>query len=119
MKRFLIVLILCAMWGTITAGAQSIYEPYFFGTYAGLAGETGSDDGMGSVARFYDPYGVAVDSAGNVYVADCSNCIIRKITPDDIVRTLAGPGGGCGSDDGNGRGAPLYVPRGVAGGSGR
>ncbi|MGA2867342.1 MAG: hypothetical protein ABSF95_22940 [Verrucomicrobiota bacterium] len=50
-------------------------------TLAGLAGTQGTADGMGSAARFYWPEGVAVDSAGNVYVADTDNFTIRKVTP--------------------------------------
>jgi hypothetical protein len=46
-------------------------------TLAGLAGSSGSDDGAGSAARFYDPFGVAADSAGNVFVADTWNNTIR------------------------------------------
>jgi hypothetical protein len=46
-------------------------------TLAGLAGTTGSADGTGSAARFFGPMGVAVDSAGNVYVADTHNSTIR------------------------------------------
>ena len=50
-------------------------------TLAGLAGNPGSADGTGSAARFSYPSGVAVDSAGNVYVADSGNHTIRKVTP--------------------------------------
>lgn len=42
-------------------------------TLAGFAGSYGYADGMGSDARFHDPSGVAVASAGNVYVADTYN----------------------------------------------
>jgi len=48
-------------------------------TFAGTAGTTGTDDGTGATARFNAPEGVAVDSSGNVYVADTANHIIRKI----------------------------------------
>ncbi|NBV87018.1 MAG: hypothetical protein EBS01_12330, partial [Verrucomicrobia bacterium] len=50
-------------------------------TLAGLAGSAAYLDGQGSAARFYNPTGVAVDTAGNVYVGDMSNHVIRKITP--------------------------------------
>ena len=50
-------------------------------TLAGLADGAGNSDGTGIAARFHQPHGVAVDSAGNVYVADAGNSAIRKITP--------------------------------------
>ena len=50
-------------------------------TLAGLAGSSGSADGTGSDARFNLPQGVAVDSTGNVYVADTWNHTIRKGYP--------------------------------------
>src|SRR6266404_4619799 len=57
-------------------------------TLAGLAGYAGSTDGIGSAARFNHPSGVAVDSTGNVYVADSGNDTIRKVTPEGVVTTL-------------------------------
>src|SRR6266436_1768664 len=63
-----------------------------FITIAGHAG-FGIADGTASAAQFYNPFGVAADSAGNVYVADTYNQTIRKVTPTGMVTTLAGLAG--------------------------
>jgi sugar lactone lactonase YvrE len=83
-------------------------------TLAGTAGQYGSADGTGATARFSYPTGVAVDGAGNVYVADSDNNTIRKVTPAGVVTTLAGSSGQQGSADGTGAAASFYNPRGVA-----
>jgi hypothetical protein len=83
-------------------------------TLAGLARESGSTDGTGSAARFKSPWGIAVDSAGNVYVADSGNETIRKISPAGTVTTLAGVAGRGGCADGTGSAARFSQPRDIA-----
>src|SRR6267378_1010209 len=83
-------------------------------TLAGTAGLPGSTDATGAAASFNGPFGVATDSAGNVYVADSNNHTIRKITPAGVVSTLAGTAGLTGSTDATGTAARFNYPRGVA-----
>ncbi|HEX7926944.1 MAG TPA: NHL repeat-containing protein, partial [bacterium] len=83
-------------------------------TLAGTAGTPGSADGTGSAAQFATPFGVATDSAGNVYVADTDNSTIRKITPAGVVSTFAGTAEAPGSADGTGADAAFTTPQGVA-----
>ncbi len=70
-------------------------------------------NGTGTGASFYAPNGVAVDSSGNVYVADQYNYLVRKITPGGVVSTLAGSGG-AGSFNATGTAASFNLPQGVA-----
>lgn len=83
-------------------------------TFAGMAGQSGSADGAGSAARFYGPSAVAVDRDGYVYVGDSSNGVIRKISPQGIVTTLAGTAGQHGAVDGLGPAARFFSPSGIA-----
>jgi sugar lactone lactonase YvrE len=82
-------------------------------TLAGLAGVSGSADGTGSQARFDNPSDVAVDGAGNVYVADTLNNTLRKVTASGVVSTLAGTPGSSGSSDGTGAAAQFQGPQGL------
>jgi hypothetical protein len=83
-------------------------------TFAGSAGVAGSADGTGSGAQFNHPAGLAVDSSGNVYVADAANNTIRKISSTGVVTTLAGLAGSSGTQDGTGSGARFNNPGGLA-----
>lgn len=89
-----------------TSGASALF--------AGSPGVSGSADGVGSAARFNSPQGLALDSAGNLYVADFGNHTIRKITPAGMVTTLAGSAGLSGLVNGTGGGARFKHPTGVA-----
>jgi sugar lactone lactonase YvrE len=97
-------------WGNNTI--RKITPAGIVSTLAGTAGVRGSVDGTGAAARFSLLRGVAVDSAGNVYVAD--DTTIRKITRAGVVTTLAGTAGVRGSTDGTGAAARFNPPNGVA-----
>ncbi len=81
---------------------------------SGTGGSLGSADGSGAAAQFYDPYGIAADTAGNLYVADTINNTIRKVTATGVVTTLAGTAGVVGSADGSGAAAQFNTPIGIA-----
>ena len=83
-------------------------------TLAGTAGVTGSADGTGAAASFNFPDGIAIDGAGNLYVADTVNHTIRKITSSGVVSTLAGTAGVAGSADATGSAAGFNAPTGIA-----
>lgn len=72
-----------------------------------------SVDGTGAAARFNSPNGVAVDSHGNVFVAEGFGAI-RKVTPAGVVSTFAGSNMGQGFADGQGAAALFSTPYGLA-----
>ena len=73
-------------------------------TYAGQTPHAGSTDGPALQSSFRYPFGIVVDSAGNLFVTDTNNNTIRKITPSGTVSTLAGLAAVVRGGDGN-----LYV----------
>ena len=86
--------------------------PNTVSTIAG-SGSSGSTDGSGAAASFNHPAGIAIDSSGNIYVADSFNNMIRKIDSGGNVITLAGSTSS-GSTDGLGTAASFNLPTGVA-----
>ncbi|MDL1948793.1 hypothetical protein FBQ97_03145, partial [Acidobacteria bacterium ACD] len=96
--------------GATKAGAQQLT----FTHLAGSLGGPGWFDGVGSAARFHNPWDVAIDSFGNLYIADEYNHTIRRMTPAGDVTTLAGLAGTHGSADGAGSAARFLWPSGVA-----
>ena len=84
-----------------------------FSTLAGLPGAVATSiDATGSAAQFSAPRGIAVDSSGNVYVADSSNHTVRKVTAAGVVTTLAGTAGTTGTAQSTP--AKFHEPFGVA-----
>ena len=85
------------------------------GVLAGSLGGPGSTDGTGAAARFNTPFRIASDGAGNLYVADWTNHVIRKVViATGAVTTLAGAPGQSGAVDGTGAAARFALPAGVA-----
>jgi uncharacterized protein (TIGR03437 family) len=84
-------------------------------TVAGNGGQGyGGDNGPPTSAELYQPMGVAVDSAGNLYIADTVNCRIRKVS-NGIITTVAGDGtAGFSGDGGAATSAEVNEPYGLA-----
>ncbi|HUA58933.1 MAG TPA: hypothetical protein VML19_09280 [Verrucomicrobiae bacterium] len=85
-------------------------------TYAGngAAGSLG-DGGIARTAQLNRPAACAVDAAGNLFIADTGNHLVRKVTPAGNISTVAGTGAaGSGGDEGPASAAQLNAPRGVA-----
>jgi len=99
-----------------TLGPQSVLSSSVaqVTTLAGQAGVTGATNATGTNASFNYPAGVAVDALGNVYVADTSNNMIRKITAGGVVETLAGTVGVTGATNATGTAASFNMPVGIA-----
>jgi streptogramin lyase len=83
-------------------------------TFAGQLGVAGSAPGTGTGAQFDTPCGLAFDPAGNLYVSDTGNNLIRKITSAGAVSTFAGVAGTGGFLDGAAGGALFNSPLGIA-----
>lgn len=109
--------------GLLFASASSgEAQPYAVTTLAGAAGQEPSlgqnGDGTNNNSRFFSPYGLAVDPAGNVYVADGNSIrVVAPVGTNWVTTTLAGQGLRIGSVDGIGTNALFDDPQGIAVGS--
>ncbi len=114
-------------WGIEVDGSGGLYVAEFGGhrvrhitsggvvttlagdTSNGTTGLTGTTDATGTAARFNGPTGIAIDSYGDLFVADASNNLIRKVTTGGVVTTFAGQGSD-GFTNANGTGAQFTFP---------
>lgn len=99
------------------SGNDTIRKIAFTGTVTTLAGarlQKAGTDGAGGAARFYQPYGLRLDAAGNLIVADPGNHAIRRVTPAGEVTTLGGLSGQAGTTDGLGTAARFSNPSSIA-----
>src|SRR2546428_13772921 len=85
-------------------------DRYTFTHLAGGPGGIGDRDGRGPEARFYEPTGLGVDRQGKIYVSDYGNHVIRKVTRQGDVTTLAGLAREMAFRDGRGSAARFHCP---------
>ena len=100
---------------TVGGGVVRRFDPVGAMTIlAGKPGAQGFADGRGSAARFDQASGITRDDAGNLYIADRGNAVIRKLTPDGVVTTVAGEPGAHEWRDGDRETARLDHPDAIA-----
>jgi hypothetical protein len=95
----------CAVQTIASDGSITVFAGSQFPGYA---------DGTGAAASFSGPFGIAMDAAGNLFVADTGNAAIRKITPSGVVTTFAGFPGNPPGTDGLGQAAGFTRPFAIA-----
>lgn len=110
--HWLLPVLAAASWIHGGASAQEVVR-----TVAGQAQEPGHADGPAAQSRFNDPAGLAVDTLGNLWVADSANHCIRRLSANGTVTTVCGQPGEPGADDGATTVARLDTPSGIAWGS--
>ena len=109
-----------ATWGSATMPSQlgsqtaTAARTGYLTLLAGTLGGAGTCDGWGTSARFGRPTRVAIDTSGNLYVADQASATVRKVSAQGAVTTIAGLPGQTGNVDGTGCAARFQNPTGVA-----
>ena len=106
MKRLLLILLLLPVFAT-----AQIVETIVGNGIPGYSG----DGGLAIEAELYNPLSVKFDQSGNMYIADQSNNVIRKVDPSGIITTVAGTGtGGYSGDGGPATAAEIKWPTDIA-----
>jgi sugar lactone lactonase YvrE len=105
----------CLVRKVNSAGTISTFAGLVVGGTSPRCGYNG-DGGAATSAELYYPYGVTVDTKNNVYIADYSNQVVRKVSTAGIITTIAGIGlvAGYSGDGGPAANALLYGPAAVA-----
>ncbi|MEI8404029.1 MAG: fibronectin type III domain-containing protein [Actinomycetes bacterium] len=99
---------------TAPAGASAPSVPDFIGVIAGSGVMGPPTTGTATSSPLHGPSGVAVDTSGNVYIADTVNSYVEKVTPAGILSIVAGTGSSGAPAAGTGTNSHLNRPRGVA-----
>jgi sugar lactone lactonase YvrE len=102
---------------TDDSNTSEVYKITPSGTLSIIAGDgsVGSPTpGSATSSHLYQPSGVAVDSAGNVYIADANNFVIEKVTPSGVLSIFAGNGSSGNAVAGPATSTPLGIPTAVA-----
>jgi trimeric autotransporter adhesin len=108
MKRLFLLFVFCIQC-TVVAHGQIIT------TIAGGGTSGLGDGGAATAAQLAHPIGIAIDGAGNLYIADRDNNLIRKVTVSGVITTIAGTGlAGNTGDGGPATAAQIDHPYGVA-----
>jgi sugar lactone lactonase YvrE len=107
--RLRIAVVLAAL-----SAAPLFAQPLVIRTLSGSLSGGGFADASGSSARFSVPRAVAADAAGNLWIADTGNHVIRRVSPAGDVVTVAGEPGVAGFADGTGAAARFRFPAGIA-----
>ncbi len=103
-----------AVAAALAFAAPLLAQPLVIRTLAGSTSGGGFADAFGVAARFSVPRSIAADAAGNFWVADTGNHVIRKVTRNGDVTTIAGEPGVAGFADGTGAAARFRFPAGIA-----
>ena len=104
----------CAIFLILCFSAYSLCGADAIAPVSGFQDEAAHLDATGTAARFSDPSGLARDAAGNLYVCDARNHVIRKIAPGGVVTTITGQAGVSGAVNGTGSAARFSFPSDIA-----